>query len=102
MSMASKSSRKASSVRASITFDPERYTQMQKVANEKRVSVAWVVRAAIEQYLRAEDRPRLGTIANGARGEAWQRDLPKRVCLKFIWSHMATCCLIRTTLALRS
>jgi predicted transcriptional regulator len=56
--MVSKSAKTASRVRASITFDPEHYTQIQKVANEMRVSVAWVVRAAIEQYLRAEDHPK--------------------------------------------
>jgi hypothetical protein len=55
--MVSKSSKKASGVRASITFDPEHYTQIQEVAHEKRVSVAWVVRAAIEQYLRVKDGP---------------------------------------------
>jgi hypothetical protein len=54
--MASKSSKKSSSVRASVTFDYEHYTQIQNVAKEKRVSVAWVVRDAIEQYLVAADR----------------------------------------------
>lgn len=55
--MASKPSKKTANVRASITFESEQYSQIQQVAHEKRVSVAWVVRDAILKYLRAESPP---------------------------------------------
>jgi predicted transcriptional regulator len=51
--MATNPLKKACGVRASITFEPEHYTKIQEVAREKRVSVAWVVRDAIVQYLDA-------------------------------------------------
>lgn len=43
--------------RASVGFSPEQYDQLQKVAAEKKVSLGWVVREAVEQYL-AKDAPR--------------------------------------------
>lgn len=56
--MAFKYSKKASSVRASITFGPEPYSQIQKVSHEKRVSVAWVVRDAIVKYPGMDSSPK--------------------------------------------
>ena len=38
-------------VRASISFPPEMYEVLESIANEKKVSVAWVVRDAVEHYL---------------------------------------------------
>jgi predicted DNA-binding protein len=39
------------SVRASISFPPEVYEALEAVAKQKKVSLAWVVREASEQYL---------------------------------------------------
>lgn len=38
--------------RVSVTFPTEYYKRLQQVADKKRVSVAWVVRDAVEKYLR--------------------------------------------------
>ncbi|MCB0330721.1 MAG: ribbon-helix-helix protein, CopG family [Bdellovibrionales bacterium] len=40
-----------SSVRASISFPPELYQQLEEIAREKKVSLAWVVRDAAEHYV---------------------------------------------------
>jgi hypothetical protein len=40
-------------VRASISFPEEQYSLLEKIASEHRVSLAWVVRDAIDGYLRA-------------------------------------------------
>lgn len=41
----------ASSVRATISFPPDLYATLEKIAKQKKVSLAWVVREAAEQYL---------------------------------------------------
>jgi predicted DNA-binding protein len=38
-------------VRASISFPPEIYDTLEGIAREKKVSLAWVVREAAEQYI---------------------------------------------------
>lgn len=38
-------------VRATISFPPELYTTLEEIAKQKKVSLAWVVRDAAEQYL---------------------------------------------------
>jgi metal-responsive CopG/Arc/MetJ family transcriptional regulator len=38
-------------VRASISFPPDVYRVLEGIAKEKKVSLAWVVREAAEQYL---------------------------------------------------
>jgi predicted DNA-binding protein len=38
-------------VRASISFPPEVYETLEVIAKEKKVSLAWVVREAAEQYI---------------------------------------------------
>lgn len=38
-------------VRASISFPPALYRVLEGIAREKKVSLAWVVREAAEQYL---------------------------------------------------
>lgn len=43
--------------RASITFPPEVYSTLEALAKSKKVSVAWVVRDAVERYV-AEERKR--------------------------------------------
>jgi predicted transcriptional regulator len=37
--------------RASITFPPEVYRTIEDLAKRKKVSIAWVVREAVEQYV---------------------------------------------------
>jgi len=44
----------AQAVRASISFPPADYEDLERIARQKRVSVAWVVREAVKQYLDAE------------------------------------------------
>jgi len=42
---------KKAAVRASITFPPALYSTLEVIAQEKRVSLAWVVRDASEKYV---------------------------------------------------
>jgi len=37
--------------RASVTFPPELYENLEHLAKEKKVSIAWVVREAAEKYV---------------------------------------------------
>lgn len=39
------------SVRATISFPPELYKTLEDIARQKKVSLAWVVREAAEQYI---------------------------------------------------
>lgn len=48
----------ASTVRATITFPTEIHATLEELATQKKVSLAWVVRDAAEQYL-AEKWPLL-------------------------------------------
>ena len=41
-------------VRASISFPTELYRTLEEIAREKKVSLAWVVRDAAEQYVSAK------------------------------------------------
>lgn len=43
-----------SAVRTSISFTEEQYEAIQRTAKKKKVSVAWVVRDAVEQYFDSE------------------------------------------------
>ena len=43
-----------STVRASISFPAELYRTLEEIAREKKVSMAWVVRDAAEQYIAAK------------------------------------------------
>lgn len=38
-------------IRASISFSPEMYKTLEDIAAEKKVSLAWVVREAVEKYI---------------------------------------------------
>ena len=38
-------------VRASISFPPDLYETLEKLAKQKKVSLAWVVRDAAEKYV---------------------------------------------------
>ena len=42
----------ASSVRATISFPSELYETLEGIAQQKKVSLAWVVREAVEKYIR--------------------------------------------------
>ena len=41
-------------IRASITFPPDLYEALEKIALQKKVSLAWVVRDASERYVAEE------------------------------------------------
>ena len=43
---------KDASVRATISFPADLYKTLEDVAREKKVSLAWVVRDATEQYVK--------------------------------------------------
>ena len=40
----------ANSVRATISFPLDMYQTLEEIARQKKVSLAWVVREAVEQY----------------------------------------------------
>ena len=40
--------------RASVTFPGDLYLELERIAEEKKVSVAWVVRDAVEKYVEAQ------------------------------------------------
>lgn len=48
-----KSTGQAASTRASVSLRPELYEMLQRIAEEKKVSVAWVLRDAAEKYVEA-------------------------------------------------
>lgn len=61
--MARKSSaarRAPKSARASVSFPPNVYDELEKLAAAKKVSLAWVVREAAEKYV-ADQWPLLGS-----------------------------------------
>lgn len=41
-------------VRTTVTVPAADYEELERIAERKKVSVAWVVRAAVERYLTAE------------------------------------------------
>jgi metal-responsive CopG/Arc/MetJ family transcriptional regulator len=38
-------------VRASVSFPEDQYAEIERIARERRVSLAWVVREAVQTYL---------------------------------------------------
>ena len=44
------------SVRASISFPPDIYEALKQLARKKKVSLAWVVRDAAEEYVSAQEK----------------------------------------------
>ena len=50
----SKPTGKPRTTRASVSLPPEIYSTLQDIAKEKKVSVAWVIRDAAEQYIAAQ------------------------------------------------
>ena len=43
------------SVRASISFPPDIYEVLEQLARQKKVSLAWVVRDAVERYVAEQE-----------------------------------------------
>ena len=52
--MVSKAKRTLDKIRSSISFPQDIYTDLEKIAYEKKVSLAWVVRDAVEIYLKEQ------------------------------------------------
>ena len=48
---------KKTAVRASITFPPGLYEHLEELAQQKKVSLAWVVRDAAEKYAAKLPKP---------------------------------------------
>ena len=40
-----------SAMRASVGFPPETYRTLEKIARQKKVSLAWIIREAAEKYV---------------------------------------------------
>lgn len=38
-------------VRASVSFPEDQYSELERIADQQRVSLAWVVREAVQNYL---------------------------------------------------
>ena len=45
----------AASMRASISFPPDIYEVLEQLARQKKVSLAWIVRDAVERYVATEN-----------------------------------------------
>lgn len=52
--MAKKPEDAVKSVRSTVSIPADQHEELQRIADRKKVSLAWVVRDAIEQYLAAE------------------------------------------------
>lgn len=52
--------------RASVTFPAGVYAELEKISEEKKVSVAWVVRDAVEMYVESRT-------TSGRRGAQWRK-----------------------------
>jgi len=50
--------RKKKAVRASISFPSDLYETLEEIANQKKVSLAWVIRDAAERYVKGETKQR--------------------------------------------
>jgi predicted DNA-binding protein len=53
--------REAAMPRASVSFPPEVYKSIEDLAKKKKVSIAWVVREAVEKYV-ADQWPLLANL----------------------------------------
>lgn len=45
---------KKTNVRTSVTLSADDYSELERIAEKKKVSVAWVVREAVDSYLNQE------------------------------------------------
>lgn len=63
-------------VRASVSFPEDQYSELERIADQQRVSLAWVVREAVQTYLvtrwplleQSEGSPTNTTNTNEAKG----------------------------------
>jgi len=46
--------RKSGTPRVSVSLSPDVHATLEQIAQEKKVSVAWVMRDAVEQYIAAK------------------------------------------------
>ncbi|MFZ5615267.1 MAG: CopG family transcriptional regulator [Pseudomonadota bacterium] len=60
----SKKSDEAKTIRASISFPADVYAELERIAGANKVSLAWVVRQAVEEYVRDAEAAGKKTIAN--------------------------------------
>jgi len=44
----------SASARASVSFPTDLYTELERIAQARKVSIAWVVRDAAEKYIAAQ------------------------------------------------
>ena len=58
MIMVNRVKRPLDKIRSSISFPQEIYTSLERIAYEKKVSLAWVVRDAVEIYLKGKKEGR--------------------------------------------
>jgi hypothetical protein len=47
-----KNEKKAEKIRASVSLPSDQYVMLEQLAAEKKVSIAWVVRDAVDLYLK--------------------------------------------------
>ena len=57
-------------IRTTVSLPGKDYTEIEKIAREKRVSVAWVVREAVAEYLSGLD--------TGSKSESPKRTTKRR------------------------
>lgn len=50
----SQKAQRETAVRASISFPPDLYQVLERIARQKKVSLAWIVRDAVEKYVGEE------------------------------------------------
>ena len=48
--------------RTSVALDDSQFGQLQVIARSKNVSLGWVIRQALDEYLRKEDQPDLFSV----------------------------------------
>lgn len=59
--------RAASMPRTSVTFPPDLYKALEELARKKKVSLAWIVREAAEQYVSSESQVSPSAASGGGR-----------------------------------
>jgi hypothetical protein len=65
--MATTNTEEESSIRTTVTIPKSDYSEIEKIAREKRVSVAWVVREAVAVYLSDDDKEEVSPAKRAGR-----------------------------------